>query len=909
MLKKLSCLFVFVFSLSANGQTTINDLMPKPQTVEIGVGKFRVTSSFKVKVVGNPASRINVGVSGMVKRLGGRTGFFLPQVFFSKEDTISDADLTISISRPGIVKFGEDESYKLLIDKGKIRLEAETDIGALHGLETFLQLLESDNEGYFVPAVKIKDYPRFPWRGLLIDVCRHFQPVEVIKRNLDGMASAKMNVFHWHLSENQGFRAECKTFPKLHELGSDGQYYTQEEIKSIIKYADDRGIRVIPEFDLPGHATSWFVGYPEFASMPETYETEKSFGIFDPTFNVTLEKTYTFLDAFYKEMSQLFTDEYMHIGGDENNGVQWEANEQIQVFMKENNIKDNGGLQSYFNNRLLKILTKLDKKMIGWDEILQPEMPKDIVIQSWRGKESMELAAKGGYQTILSNGYYIDLTQTTEFHYLNDPVPPDIELTEEQKKLILGGEATMWGEIIDHETIDSRIWPRTAAIAERLWSPVNTNNVEDMYRRIKTFSFRLEELGLTHEKNIPYLLRRLTNNAPIEELRILIDVIEPVKEYKRDEIRPHYTYSIMSRVVDAARPDAEVARNFRNHVANYLKANAGDRKRADEILYWLKIWGKNHSGLVEIIKASPILWEIESLSEDLSACGKIGVQAMDMIINKKSPSQDWLEKSWHTLYMAKAPRGENELMIISAIEDMIDYLAPEFSNSKGDNTLSGKEIAEGWHLLFDGITTKNWRAYGQENFPEAWGVSNGMLYSMGTDNGIAGDGYDILSVKEYSYFELSLDWKIAKGGNSGIFYMCKENAGLPIYKSNLQMQLLDNENNEDALKGKNGNRKAGALWDLIPANPQNTKPAGEWNTVKIIVRSNGQILHIQNGKTVVEYYPGKSWYKEWDKLLAVSAFKDVEHLKNPQRKGFIGLQEHGGGVWFKNIKIRELKYD
>jgi hexosaminidase len=237
-------------------------------------------------------------------------------------------------------------------------------------------------------------------------------------------------------------------------------------------------------------------------------------------------------------MAALFPDEYLHIGGDENEGKQWDRNPAIQAYMKQKGIKDNHALQAYFNTRLLKILQKHGKKMIGWDEILQPGLPNDVVIHSWRGTAALAEAAKKGYDGILSNGYYIDLIQPASQHYVPDPLPADSTLTPEEAKHVLGGEATMWAEWVTPETIDSRIWPRTAAIAERLWSPRNVTDVNDMYRRLAVISIQLEELGLTHKKNQDMMLRRIVRNDDIGPLKTLVSVIEPVKEYRRYEMRP-----------------------------------------------------------------------------------------------------------------------------------------------------------------------------------------------------------------------------------------------------------------------------------------------------------------------------------------------------------------------------------
>ena len=453
-------------------------------------------------------------------RLSGRTGITFTS---PPANDNGQATLLIDCAGPGrtIPAVDEDETYQLDVSDRQARLTAPTVVGVLRGLETFLQLVSADAAGFYLPAVEIRDQPRFRWRGLLIDVARHYQPIEVLKRNLDAMAAVKLNVFHWHLTENQGFRIESRKFPKLHQMGSDGLYYTQEQAREIVAYAAERGIRVVPEFDMPGHSTAWLVGYPELASLPGPYEIERRAGIFDPTLDPTREEVYKFLDPFIGEMAALFPDAYLHIGGDENEGKQWDRNPQIQAFMKEKGLKDNHALQAYFNQRLLKILQKHKKKMIGWDEILQPDLPRDVVIQSWRGPAALAEAAKKGYDGILSNGYYIDLMYPASQHYLADPIPANSTLTPEEAKHILGGEATMWGEYVSPETIDSRIWPRTAAIAERLWSRADVTDIDDMYRRLAAVSIQLEELGLTHERNRQVLLRRLSQTKEVGPLETL----------------------------------------------------------------------------------------------------------------------------------------------------------------------------------------------------------------------------------------------------------------------------------------------------------------------------------------------------------------------------------------------------
>lgn len=645
------------------------NLMPVPSSVQNTEGQFRLSHTFSASVLGNPDKRIYPGITRTLRRISGRTGLFFPQDFITSRDNDTSAQLLIFCERPGKVQLNENESYSLEVRPAKIILTSKTDLGTLRGLETLYQLLSSDQNGYFFPAVIIEDVPRFPWRGLMIDVSRHFMPVDVIKRNLDAMAALKMNVFHWHLSDDQGFRVECKTFPKLHELGSDGFYFTQTQIQDVIQYAADRGIRVIPEFDIPGHSTAWFTAVPELASAPGPYKIERRWGIFDPVFNPTLDATYEFFDKFLKEMTALFPDPYFHIGGDENNGKQWKANPQIQAFMQENKIPDNHALQAYFNNRILKILTKYDKKMIGWDEILHPDMPNNIVIQSWRGTDALVQSAKKGYMGILSNGYYIDLIQPASFHYLNDPVPSDTLLNEKETSRILGGEATSWAELVTPENVDSRIWPRTAAIAERFWSPKTVRDVEDMYRRMDRISFLLEDYGITHRKNHDMMLRRLADNNDVTYLKRFIEVIEPVKNYNRHFQGVTYTqHSPYTRTVDAAMPESNTARIFNKLVTQYLE---GNKAVETELKSYLTLWKDNHSKLQDLIRLSPILKEIEPLSENLMKASAAALESLVYLQYKRPVDKKWLDNNLKLIEEAKKPFGQTELMIIPGIEKLI----------------------------------------------------------------------------------------------------------------------------------------------------------------------------------------------------------------------------------------------
>ena len=656
-------------------------LMPAPETIKFLAGRLKIDASFTVAVDGHPDARLEAGIYRASRRLEGRTGFEFLRGSASDSQT---ATLLVQCKGPGspVPSIKEDESYSLDVSDKQAVLKAATAVGVLRGLETFLQLLEGDRQGYFIPPVTIQDKPRFPWRGLLIDVGRHFEPVDVIKRNLDGMAAVKLNVLHWHLTEDQGFRIESKRYPKLHQMGSDGLYYTQDQAREIIAYARDRGIRVMPEFDMPGHATSWLVGHPEFGSAPGPYKIERKNGIFDPAFNPTREGLYKFLEGFFTEMAQLFPDEYIHIGGDENEGHQWNNNAQIQAFMKAKGIKDNHALQAYFNQRLSKILQKLGKKMIGWDEVLHPDLPKDTVIHSWRGPASLAEAARKGYDGILSSGYYIDLMYPAWQHYRVDPVASDGTLSENELAHILGGEATMWGEWVSPATIDSRIWPRTAAIAERLWSPRNVTDVDDMYRRLEAVSLQLEELGLTHEKNVDMMLRRLTRTREIGPLKTLSSVVEPVKEYARARAHPATMLTPLTRLIDAVTPDSRAAREFALLVDGLLSDAPLFRQNRDQIKAVLTQWRDVRPAVEVTIDQSPILREAEQLPRDLSDIGVAGLEALSYLTADVSPPAEWRAVKLAMLEQASKPKAEVEFAIIDPIRKLI-ILVAEIPELKG----------------------------------------------------------------------------------------------------------------------------------------------------------------------------------------------------------------------------------
>lgn len=652
-------------------------LMPLPSSIQSGSGKLAIDSSLSVGISGSNDPRVRRAVDLFLNGLRRRTA--MPPEVMRVVDA-SQARLVVRAEHTSKVvqELGENESYSLDVTSAGAKLNAATPLGIMRGLQTFLQLLQTTPNGFAVPAVSIQDSPRFPWRGMMIDVSRHFMPLDVLERNLDGMAALKLNVFHWHLSDNQGFRVECKNFPKLQAMGSDGLFYTQDQVRELIAYAHDRGIRVVPEFDMPGHSTAWFVGYPELASGSGPYQIERKWGVFDPAMDPTEERTYKFLDKFIREMAGLFPDRYFHIGGDEVNGKQWDANPKIQSFMRARGFKNNADLQAYFNRRVQKIVTKHGKIMIGWDEVLRPDLPRDIVIQSWRGQASLADAAQQGFRGLLSFGYYLDLMWPASRHYAVDPLgDAAAQLTPEEQQRILGGEACMWSEYVSPENIDSRIWPRMAAIAERLWSRQDVTNVNSMYERMEATSRQLDWLGLTHNSNYEMMLRRIAGSDDIAALRTLADVVEPVKDDAREETALVEATSLtpLDRLVDAVRPESAKARQFAGAVNLLAESGGVDADKKQQIRTYLTAWRRNQSDLLPLERQSFLLNEVIPISEALSRVADVGLQALDFIDRGEPPPETWKTSQFAFLQQAQQQQAQLLLMIVPSVQKLVEMAA------------------------------------------------------------------------------------------------------------------------------------------------------------------------------------------------------------------------------------------
>ncbi len=571
---------------------------------------------------------------------------------------------------------GDDEAYDLSVSSSGVAIRAASPVGAIRAFATLYQLVEGAPSGFQIRLARVTDRPRFPWRGLLVDSSRHFMPIPVLKRTLDAMDVVKLNVLHWHLSDDQGFRVASRAFPRLHRAGSDGLFYSGDEVREIVDYARRRGIRVVPEFDVPGHTTAWFVGYPELASEAGPYRIERKFGIFDPAMDPGKREVYAFLDGLVGEMAGLFPDEYFHVGGDEVNGKAWGRSASVRAFQAERNLPDGGALQAAFTSRLQRILSAHGKKMIGWDEVLHGNLDRDVVVQSYRWHRKLVEAASRGNPSILSSGYYLDLMFSAAWHYGVDPLGEEAAtLPPEKRSLVLGGEACMWTEFATAENIDAKIWPRAAAIAERLWSPASTRSVEEMYRRLALVSVKLEAAGTTHLQSRARMIRRLAGPGPAtRSVEILSEALEPVKEYARVESGRYTSETPLTRLVDLLHPESEVARLFMLDVDALMAPDAagnGSAPAQQRVARMLELWRDNDEFVQDAAQGNPLLLEAAAASTTLAACARIGLEALHRV----APPGDrkvWKTDATSLLEKASLPRNEVVIAVASAIRRLVE---------------------------------------------------------------------------------------------------------------------------------------------------------------------------------------------------------------------------------------------
>lgn len=763
-------------------------LMPWPQQVEQPASgeKLRLTPQLTLNISGDHLAGAE---SRWLARIARQTGWpLLPAAQPVEHPTIR---VVIARAVDPLPKPDSDESYQLQVNGDGVLLSANTRFGAMRGMETLLQLIENGDKETAIPYITIHDKPRFPWRGLLIDGARHFMPIETIKRQIDGLAAARMNVFHWHLTDDQGWRFASSHYPQLQQKASDGLFYSQEEMREVVRYATERGVRVVPELDVPGHASAIAVAMPELMSAPGPYKMERGWGVFKPLLDPSNEQVYHVIDTLVGEMAAIFPDPYLHIGGDEVDPTQWNASSKIQQFMRDNNLKDAHALQAYFNLRVEKILEAHHRQMVGWDEIYHPDLPRSILIQSWQGQDALGAVAKDNYRGILSTGFYLDQPQPADYHYRNEifpqgleaqdeihsgeqaqswsftlprlkgkavdgsftliegkegwrgfidfagksrrmvksitwlssqqvsfevdtwmgPLKPTLTLTpdalsgymlvgnvryatqgkrmakvpagiaptlpnmQQMQQNLLGGEAALWAENVNSSIIDTKLWPRAFAVAERLWSAKDVTQPDNMYQRLEAMDrWTTISVGTQQHAQAEQQMMRLANRNDIQPLRLFAQALEPAQYYTRQHLKfqaGHYDYhEPLNRLADVLPAESLAVRALDKQV-DALIANRANSSAAAAIRAQLHIWHDNNDQLKPLLSASYMLQPLENSAKQVNELSQMGIELVNAYTRNQAFGANDVADMHAKLDAAAQLQDETVIALVRPLEKLL----------------------------------------------------------------------------------------------------------------------------------------------------------------------------------------------------------------------------------------------
>lgn len=560
-----------LLTLSLSAQVNPLSIVPKPTKIVSVTGSFNISNKTALYIQSPEARLAAKALADRLKTDG--TNVKIEDLNKSKTDKNVIFFLKTEDSALGT------EGYQLSVSSSQINIRANTSQGMYYAVQSLLQLLPPDvfsttsirkRGGWKVPCVEIEDKPRFSYRGLHLDVSRHFFPVSFIKKFIDLLAIHKMNTFHWHLTDDQGWRIEIKKYPKLTEIGSKrketmaghyseerydgkpyGGFYTQNEIKEVIAYAKERFVTIIPEIEMPGHALAALAAYPELSCDPsKTYEVGTKWGVYDDVFCPT-DTTFVFLQNVLSEVIDLFPSKYIHIGGDECPKTAWKNSAFCQSLMFKEGLKDEHELQSYFIQRIEKFINAKGRSIIGWDEILEGGLAPNATVMSWRGTEGGIAAAKQNHDVVMTPGShcYLDYYQadpeteplaiggfiTLEKIYSYEPIPT--ELNAEQAKHILGAQGNVWSEYMKTgDKVEYMVYPRAAALSEVLWSPASSRNYDDFFDRLQPHLKRLDALKVNYAKRLNDVkLEMKSDNSGVTEMKGImaqnarVSLISPVK--------------------------------------------------------------------------------------------------------------------------------------------------------------------------------------------------------------------------------------------------------------------------------------------------------------------------------------------------------------------------------------------
>lgn len=590
--------FVFAF-FNGLAQSQKPAIIPEPVSLEQKSGEFLLTNNTVIEISADANTSVNAVANYLATLLNKPTGYNLS---VSKSSTGNNIKLILNTSYDS--ELGE-EGYLLTVATSGVTISANKPAGLFYGVQSFIQLLPKeieskivvDKKDWNVPAVVIKDYPRFGWRGLMFDVSRHFFTKDEVKAFIDDMAKYKFNLLHLHLTDDQGWRIEIKSLPKLTSIGawnvkkigtfnyfSDplpneprdyGGFFTQDDIRDIVQYAKEHFINILPEIDVPGHSLAAIASYPELSCTPgaDKYRVNSGekfmvwppkghfYGLVDNTLCPANPKVYEFLDKVFTEVAALFPFEYIHMGGDETARNFWEKSPQIKALMQREKLKNLDEVQSYFVKKVEKIVESKGKKLIGWDEILQGGLAPNAAVMSWRGIDGGIAAAKMKHEVVMSptTFAYLDYMQgdaaieppvyaTLRLNkaYQFEPVPEGVDA-----KYIKGGQANLWTEqVYNFRHLQYMVWPRAFAIAESVWSPKEKKNWKNFVPRVER---QFERFDMADKKYAPSIYDPIIkavkgpNNLPVVELSTEIEGLDIYYSFDNsfpDKFYPKYTAPI-----------------------------------------------------------------------------------------------------------------------------------------------------------------------------------------------------------------------------------------------------------------------------------------------------------------------------------------------------------------------------
>ena len=606
---RLYTLFVlFLFSNITNAQNYYN-LIPKPQNIIVGKDSFIISSKTIIQ-----ADKNSFEANYLRDLIKIQTGLDLK--IDSKDKSKS---IQLLLKQPDTISF-DKEAYELNVSNDKIIISAFSSQGLFYGIQTLLQVIPFEkNKEISIPNLKISDQPKFQWRGMHLDVCRHFFSKEFIKKYIDYLAMYKMNTFHWHLTDDQGWRIEIKKYPKLTEIGAwrngsmighytdqtfdnirYGGFYTQEEIKEIVAYAKERHITIVPEIEMPGHALAALAAYPEFSCTGGPFQVGKTWGVLEDVF-CPKDETFMFLENVLTEVMELFPSEYIHIGGDESPKVRWKSCPHCQKRIKDEDLKDEHELQSYFIQRIEKFVNSKGRKIIGWDEILEGGLAPNAAVMSWRGTEGGIAAAKQKHFVVMSPGShcYFDHYQgepknepiafggytNVEKVYSFNPIPK--ELSTEESKYILGAQANVWTEYMNTpEHVEYMVFPRIAALSEVVWGTSNSKEYKKFEKRLISHFEIYDKKGINYSKAIFEVTSKvqpaIDNEGVLFELKSANSGNEI--RYTLDDSEPNHNSILYKNPIKITKDQTVKAAFFENN----------KRKSAiiEQQFYWSKAVGK-----------------------------------------------------------------------------------------------------------------------------------------------------------------------------------------------------------------------------------------------------------------------------------------------------------------------------